>query len=153
MLLIEDYIKLPQATRQSHLDLMAPCIERGGPSPGRLSTYLKGLVAHLLDTSIPNGHTIHVCHACNNAACSNPKHLYWGTASENCIDKNQNGSKTVWECMVNKHGEEKAREILSVSKKGNQSGTGNKNKPKSEEHRKKISQNHKGGRKKQASVV
>lgn len=79
---IYEYIKLPKSQRQEHLDLDDYCIERGGGS-----TYCKGLLAHLLETTIPKGHTIHVCHACNNSKCSNPNHLYWGTASENRMDR------------------------------------------------------------------
>ena len=60
--------------------------------------YLKGLLAHLRDTTIPSGHKIHVCHACNNAMCSNPNHLYWGTAQENRLDFAATGNdKTIWE--------------------------------------------------------
>ena len=62
------------------------------------SMYLKGLLAHLRDTTIPSGHKIHVCHACNNAMCSNPNHLYWGTAQENRLDFAATGNdKTIWE--------------------------------------------------------
>ena len=79
---ILEYIKLPKLERQEHLNLDTACIERGGGS-----TYCKGLLAHLLETTIPKGHKIHVCHACNNSKCSNPEHLYWGTASENRMDR------------------------------------------------------------------
>ena len=103
-------------------------------------------MAHLLDTTIPSGHMIHVCHACNNEKCSNPKHLYWGTAKENRQDLIENGGKTIWNLMIEKYGLEEAKNIASKSKIGNQSGAGNKGKPKSEEHRKKISLNRKGGR-------
>lgn len=78
MILIEEYIIQSKVERQKHINLIEPCIERGGPQKGGLSSYCKGLVAHLLDTTIPSGHKIHVCHACNNEKCSNPKHLYWG---------------------------------------------------------------------------
>jgi len=45
---IYKYIKLSQEERQAHLKLDGPCIERGGQS-----MYLKGLVAHLRNTTIP----------------------------------------------------------------------------------------------------
>ena len=89
---IYEYIKLPKDIRQEHLDLDDYCIERGGGS-----TYCKGLLAHLLETTIPSGHMIHVCHACNNGKCSNPKHLYWGTASENRRDRVKYENRTIME--------------------------------------------------------
>lgn len=73
--------------------------------------YLKGLLAHLHDTTIPSGKKIHVCHACHNGKCSNPSHLYWGTASENCLDRMSNGGLTLWEKMVAKYGLEKATQM------------------------------------------
>lgn len=146
MIDILEYIKLPKEERQKHLKLDESCLERGGQS-----MYLKGLLAHLQDTTIPSGKKIHVCHACHNAKCSNPNHLYWGTASENKIDANSNGAKTIWQAMVDKYGLEKARAIQS--RIGNKNGTGNKGKPKSEDHKRKIAENRKGGRRKKASMV
>lgn len=142
---IEEYILLPQSKRQEHLKLDEPCIERGGPAKGGLSAYCKGLMAHILDTSIPGGHKIHICHACNNGICSNPNHLYWGTAKENRLDAIANGAPTIWENMVSKYGLDIAREMNS--NKGNKNGSGNKGKPKSEEHKLNIAANRKGGRK------
>ena len=151
MLLIENYITQSKDQRQQHIDLTDPCIERGGPAKGGLSSYCKGLLAHLLDTTIPSGHKIHVCHACNNERCSNPKHLYWGTAQENRLDQKKD---SVWERTVKKYGEEEAKRMNSKIRKGNTNGSGNKGKPKSEEHKRKIAANRKGGRQKiNASVM
>lgn len=138
---IQDYILRSKEDRQSHLRLDEPCIERGGQS-----MYLKGLLAHLHDTTIPSGKKIHVCHACHNGKCSNPNHVYWGTASENKLDANANGALSIWERTVAKYGEDVARQMNS--KKGNKNGSGNLGKPKSAEHKVKISANRKGGRKK-----
>ena len=151
MLLIEEYITQSKTERQKHIDLTDPCVERGGPQKGGLSSYCKGLIAHLLDTTIPSGHKIHVCHACNNEKCSNPKHLYWGTAQENRLDQGSN-SNSPWERMIEKYGLEEARQMQS---KGNKSagGKANKGKPKSEEHKRKIAENHKGGRQKKNADV
>ena len=138
MLLIEEYIKLPQEKRKEHLDLTESCIERGGPQNGGLSSYCKGLMAHLLNTSIPSGHKIHICHACNNEKCSNPKHLYWGTAQENRLD--QGTGNSVWDRMVKKYGYEEACKMNAKGKQGNTHGTGNKGKPKSEAQKQKIAE-------------
>jgi hypothetical protein len=77
---LNDYIKLPKHVRQQHLDLTTPCIIRG-----TTSTHCRGILAHVLDTDM-NTVKVDCCHACNNEACSNPKHLYWGTRSENVKD-------------------------------------------------------------------
>lgn len=135
MLLIEEYITQSKAERQKHIDLNDPCVERGGPAKGGLSSYCKGLLAHLFDTTIPSGHKIHVCHACNNEKCSNPKHLYWGTAQENRLDQQKD---SVWDRMVKKYGLETARNMQR--QQGNTNGSGNKGKSKSEEHKKKIAE-------------
>lgn len=144
MKLIEEYILLPQIQRQNHLRLTEPCLERGGQS-----MYLKGLLAHLHDTTIPSGKKIHVCHACNNASCSNPNHLYWGTASENALDREALKKSSIWDKMVMKYGEQVARTMQDRgSVQASNAGKGNLGKPKSEEHKLNISLNHKGGRKK-----
>lgn len=144
MQLIETYITLPKPDRQSHIDLIDPCIERGGPQNGGLSSYCKGLMAHLLNTSIPSGHKIHICHACNNAKCSNPKHLYRGTAQENRLD--QGAGNSPWERMIAKYGIDGAKAINASGRLGNKNGSGNKGNILTVEHKKKISINHKGGR-------
>jgi len=129
---IYEYILIPKTERQTHLKLDEPCIERGGQS-----MYLKGLLAHILETTIPSGHKIHVCHACHNGACSNPNHIYWGTAQENRLDRVANGDKTIWERMVEKYGLEEAR-AMQVRKTASKAGKGNLGKTKSDEHKKKI---------------
>jgi hypothetical protein len=139
---IYEYILLPKEQRQQHLKLNDDCVERGAGS-----YYFKGLLAYFLDTTVPTGHKIHLCHACHNAKCSNPEHLYWGTARENKLDQKENGEKTIWERTVEKYGLEEAKKIAGS---GNKSlgGKANAGKPKSEEHKAKIAANRKGGRKK-----
>lgn len=139
---IYEYITLAKDKRQQHLKLDEACIERGAGS-----YYFKGLLAHQLDTTVPTGHKIHLCHACNNGACGNPNHMYWGTAQENRQDQITTGTdKSVWERTVEKYGLEEAKKLNSRTKLGNQGGAGNKGKPKSEEHKRKIALNRKGGR-------
>lgn len=150
MILIENYIIQSKIDRQKHIDLIDPCIERGGPQKGGLSSYCKGLIAHLLDTTISSGHKIHVCHACDNERCSNPKHLYWGTAQENRLDQKKD---SVWDRMVKKYGYDEACKLNAKGRDGNQNGSGNKGKPKSEEHKRKIAENRKGGRVKKIADV
>lgn len=105
---ILEYIQLPKIERQRHIMLREPCIERGGGS-----FYFKGLLAHVLDTTIPTGHKIHLCHACHNGRCGNPHHIYWGTPSENKQDATQSGaSRSIWEYMIEKYGVEKSREMM-----------------------------------------
>lgn len=101
--------------------------------------YLKGLLAHLMDTTIPKGHLAHVAHACHNAKCSNPSHIYWATPSENALDRMANGDICIWEKMVAKYGEDEARKRQCRSTKyAAAAGKGNKGKPKSEKHKQNI---------------
>lgn len=83
-----------------------------------------------------------MCHACHNCKCENPKHLYWGTDKENCQDSMNNGTfYTGWESRVNLYGYEKACEMNArSSESAAKSGSGNKGKPKSESHKKKVSE-------------
>lgn len=134
MIDIKLYIELPVSDRQLHLDMSDACIERGGNS-----TNFKGLLAEFLKTTIPSGHKILLCHKCNNAKCSNPKHLYFGTPKENVNDSKENGTwKSVWERSIEKYGyAEACRRNGSGDKSAG--GRGNKGKFKSDEHKKKIS--------------
>lgn len=103
-----------------------------------ISVMCKGLLAHILDTSIPEGYGILCCHACNNAKCSNPNHLYWGTGRENYLDTPRVDG---WTLRVQKFGYKKACQMNKrSSKQAAKAGAGNKGKPKSEEHRRKISE-------------
>ena len=104
---INEYMRLSRETRRSHLHLEENCIEIGG-----LSQFYRGLLAHHLGTTIGD-RSVYVCHACNNPKCSNPKHLYWGTPTDNVIDQKEAGTwKSGYQKMVDKHGIEKANEML-----------------------------------------
>ena len=136
MIDITEFISRSREDRRNHLCLSEPCCERGGNS-----TNHKGVLAQYLNTTIPSGRIL-LCHACHNDKCSNPKHLYWGTDRENIlIDAKENGTwKSAWERTVEKYGYEKACEMNSRKLYGNKRGEGNKGKPKSEEHKKKIAE-------------
>lgn len=135
MIDIDDYMKLSQQERQRHLRLDEDCIMRGGQS-----MYLKGLLAHIHGTTIPSGRKVYVCHACHNELCSNPNHLYWGTPSENCRDAISNGRKNLWEAMVEKYGEDGAKEKQRRGRElAAKAGRANKGKTKKDEHKAKIS--------------
>ena len=131
----KEYIKnTSRDVRREHLDLNDECIERGGNS-----TNHKGILAQFLDTTIPAGRIL-LCHACNNPKCSNLKHLYWGSDYDNHIDAKEHGIwKNPWENLVGKYGLEKARQIQG-QKQQSKAGKANKGKPKSEEHKRKISE-------------
>jgi hypothetical protein len=118
MIDINEYMKLPLEERQKHLVLDEECVERGG-----MSTYFKGMMAHILDTTIPSGMRILVCHACGNSKCSNPKHLYFGSPKENVADGYKHGTmKNVWENTVAKYGHEKALSMVREHQKIRVSG-------------------------------
>lgn len=140
MINVQEFIKESREVRRSHLDLNEECCERGGNS-----TNHKGVLAEYLNTTIPSGRIL-LCHACNNGKCSNPKHLYWGTDYDNIIiDGKEFGTHiSPWERRVEKYGYEKA--CAMNSRVGNTYGSGNKGKPKSEEHKRKIALNRKGGK-------
>jgi hypothetical protein len=89
MIDINEWMKLTLQERQSHLRLDESCLLRGGSW-----TQFRGVMVVFLNTTFPKGNRIHLCHACNNEDCSNPVHLYWGTAAENTQDAIRNGRKT-----------------------------------------------------------
>ena len=80
---INEYIKKPQLERQSHIDLELDCVILDNMNMQKV----QGALAQELNTDFPRGNRIHACHACNNKLCSNIKHIYWGTATENANDR------------------------------------------------------------------
>jgi len=102
-------IRVSREERRSHLDLSMPCIFRGGSSPA-----FRGLLATMLDTTIPQSKEVFLCHACHNGGCSNWKHLYWGTRKDNGQDYRESPVwKTGWQKMLDRHGESQARTLMS----------------------------------------
>lgn len=127
-------LKLSKECRQAHMDLSTPCKERGGNS-----TNHRGVLAEFLDSTIPTGRVI-LAHGCGNEKCSNPLHLYWATDRENIVEDGiEFGTwKTAWDRRVEKHGYLKACEMQANGDK-RAGGIANKGKPKSAEHKRKIS--------------
>lgn len=140
MIKVDEWIVETREVRSAHLDLTESCIERGGNS-----TVHRGVLAQYLNTNMPD--KIDLCHYCGNGKCSNPKHLYWGTRKENIEDAKRHGTwKSGWDQMVAKYGYDEACRMNSRKMLGNTSGSGNKGKPKSDDHKKNISLNQKGGK-------
>lgn len=135
MIILKDYINFSKIERQSHINLSESCLERGGNS-----TNHRGVLAQFLNSDIP-GHKILLAHACNNQKCSNPHHLYWSTHYENTVEDGAHFGtwKNPWIRTVEKYGLEEAKRMNS-GRNMSKMGSGNKGKPKSEEHKKKISE-------------
>ena len=132
---VEDFVnETTREERKKLHKLNEPCHMRGL----KYSTQLIALVAYHYDTTLPeNGNKVLVCHGCMNSSCSNPNHMYWGTVKDNKLDDYELGNhKTIYQRMVDKYGEVRAKEII----KENASKGGKKNKgiPKSKTHKEKM---------------
>ena len=67
--------------------------------------------------------------------------MYWGTSRENVLDARMDGKKTIWEYMVEKYGEEGAREKQRLSSEtASRNAKGLFGTKKSEDHKKKIAE-------------
>lgn len=147
MIKVEEYIKLTQEGRQKHFDLEEDCIEIGGDSRN-----FKGLLAYYLNTTIPGGSKIYLCHACHNGHCCNPTHLYWGTPSENYYDSVENGNdKSFYQKTIDKYGIDKVNEMRKIScrKGGLIGGPMSKGRKHSEETKQKIRESNLGKKRSQ----
>lgn len=146
MILVEIWIDESKEVRTAHLDMSDSCLERGGNS-----TVHRGVLAEYLGTNFPE--KIDLCHNCGNGKCSNPKHLYWGTRKENIEDAKRHGTwASPWDRLVEKYGYKEACKVQSRGDKA-AGGRAGKGKVLSEEHKRNISLNHKGGRKKPAPMA
>lgn len=108
MIGISEYMQRSREERTQHLNLDEPCGMNGGIG----SNQYKGLLAYFLGTTIPTNEKVHLCHACGVGLCSNVRHLYWGTPSENAADAKAHGTwASISERTRKKHGEEYVKEL------------------------------------------
>ena len=129
---VENFVnETTREERKKLLKLDEPCHLRGL----KYSTQLIALVAYHYDTTLPeNGNKILVCHGCMNSGCSNPNHMYWGTKKDNKLDDYQLGNqKTIYQSMVDKYGEDKAKEMIREN--ASKGGKKNKGIQKTESHK------------------
>lgn len=93
---IAAHMALTKAQRQAHTNTSSACIKQTGNTPKHGSALAKRalLEYHNIEKfngAIENVQTAHLCannsQAPNGFVCINPLHLYFGTASENNMDK------------------------------------------------------------------
>ena len=90
-----DCISAPKSERQAHLDLSEPCIPfPEGTKIRAIYAYSGDLLGRFLGTK-RLARPACVCHACHNADCRNPRHIYWGSYSDNVQDAIANGTAYV----------------------------------------------------------
>ncbi len=99
---ITQHMKLSRAQRQAHTNTSSACIEQTGKSRHHGGTLAKEALIKYHNIEKFNGiqHKVHTCHLCKNDSmapndfvCINPLHLYFGTVSENCMDKTPENRK------------------------------------------------------------
>ena len=113
---------LPQDERQAHLNLSDDCLEIGATSKENRAL----LAIHLNTTCHHQGRkTGYLCHACHNSNCSNVKHLYWGSAKENNVDRYENDpglGARIKQINIERHGENHYDKLGSLGHQGLRSG-------------------------------
>ena len=113
---LSEYMNLTREIRRQHINLSKPCVEMGGSS--RSSRALLGM--YLGTTCEGQGmKTGLLCHACGNEGCSNPEHLYWGSSSDNSIDKyehNPNLGREMFEKKLQKYGQDYVQNLCKTRK-------------------------------------
>tara|TARA_Y100000592_G_C5197655_1_gene189064 strand:- start:4 stop:489 length:486 start_codon:yes stop_codon:yes gene_type:complete len=91
---ITQHMQLNKQQRQAHIDLSTPCISQTGKSLSGGSKQAKKALLKYHNIEDFNVRKIHSCHLCannskapNGFVCKNPLHIYFGSASENIMDK------------------------------------------------------------------
>lgn len=87
---LDDYIKRPKQERQLHADLQTPCQRQKKTGINKARINLMAFLGITQDTE--RSQMTPCCHLCTSnsssgSPCHNPKHLYFGTRSENELDK------------------------------------------------------------------
>lgn len=85
---LSEFMQLSREERSAHIDLTTPCdlSRKRGISKKMMLAFFE------LENDIENWITgrIHRCHLCEcgrgRGECSNPRHIYYGTPSENTLD-------------------------------------------------------------------
>ena len=105
---ITEHMKLTKSQRQSHTNTFSDCIpvvnqinhkngkkgEYSKPRQGCSKAKKALMKHHKLESFNGNNEKVHTCHLCKNDSsapngfvCKNPEHLYFGSVSENMMDK------------------------------------------------------------------
>lgn len=131
---VSEHLLLPRGERTDHCDLTTPCLVDGSVSSStRQRRGRKVLLDKLgLEDDIENWAKagINLCHVCDqhssNGWCTNPDHLYVGTALENCWDKTEEARKApgrrVVELKAGVHNPKNKEVVREGSRKGGQKG-------------------------------
>jgi len=86
---LSDYLNLPLALRQSHIDLSEPCLLH--PVRGRVLKMKILRIQHFeiagIERDLENLSDCHVCHLCSDPLCRSYYHTYLGTCKENFGDR------------------------------------------------------------------
>lgn len=84
------YLSKSRDERIAHVDLDAPCVfgSRGGRGNGRDARRALARFLSLSLDDVSEAEACHLCESCSTAdkLCENPRHLYFGTSSENKMD-------------------------------------------------------------------
>lgn len=115
---LTEYLQKSREERTSHVDLNTPCnLDQKGRLKGKQA--LLSLLGLEDDVENWTQGKVHLCHLCDhhskNGWCSNPLHLYVGTASENSLDVPEDVRKSSWAAALEARNREKDENGKSVN--------------------------------------